>query len=59
MIYDYYFQVDCDEVDTLPNITFNIGNTKFNLTSQDYIVEVLLKKLITIYIIVGLLLTQK
>lgn len=36
----YYFQVDCDEVDNLPNITFTIGNTTFNLTSQDYIVEV-------------------
>lgn len=41
MTCDYYFQVNCDDVDTLPNITFTIGNTILNLTSQDYIVEVM------------------
>ncbi|XP_054266116.1 lysosomal aspartic protease-like [Macrosteles quadrilineatus] len=33
-----YF-VDCNKIDTLPNITFTINGRSFNLTGQDYVVE--------------------
>jgi len=32
-------QVDCDKLDTLPNVTFTIGGTDYVLTPEDYILK--------------------
>jgi len=32
-------QVDCDKLDTLPNVTFTLGGTDYELTPQDYILK--------------------
>jgi len=32
-------QVDCSKLDTLPNVTFTIGGTDYELTPQDYILK--------------------
>lgn len=39
LVKDIPQQVDCSKLDTLPNVTFTIGGTDYELTPQDYILK--------------------
>lgn len=32
--------VDCDQIDSMPDVTFTIGGTQFNLTAEQYILKI-------------------
>lgn len=44
------FQVDCDEIDKLPEVSFVIGGKPFILKPKDYVLKVLLRVIFTFII---------